>query len=50
MVLAGSALFFGALIYKAIWLIRKVNQDPEGSPGTNAEAPSKEAPSKKGED
>lgn len=39
-VVTGSVLFFGTLIVKAIWFVRKVTEDPEDiSAESDSEAP-----------
>jgi hypothetical protein len=36
--IAGTLIFLGALIYKVIWFVRKVNEEPEQEPKPGAAA------------
>ena len=38
--IVGSLLFFGVLIWKAVWLIRKVNESPDDASDPSTDRPS----------
>jgi hypothetical protein len=37
--MGGTLVFLGVLIYKVIWFVRKVNEEPEQTPGQEPDSP-----------
>jgi hypothetical protein len=46
----GTAVFLGVLIWKGLWFLRKINEEPEGSLGAHSSRPESIGNSKSGEE
>ncbi len=46
----GTAVFLGVLIWKGLWFLRKINEEPEGSAGAQSSRPEPMNDPRSGED